>query len=94
MPKKTAFSGADHRQAPGVPKSGSPRGSRRRWPARRSGVTEEQTYYRWRKHYGGLRLDQAKLLKQLEMENVLLKMVVADLTLDNAILKEAAEGNF
>jgi transposase-like protein len=57
------------------------------------GVTE-QTYYRWRKQYGGLRLDQAKRLKQLEKENVRLKKVVADLTLDKAILKEAAEGNF
>ncbi len=57
------------------------------------GITE-QTYYRWRKQYGGLRLDQAKRLKQLEKENLRLKKVVADLTLDKAILKEAAEGNF
>lgn len=57
------------------------------------GVTE-QTYYRWRKEYGGLRIHQAKRLKQLEKENVRLKKVVADLSLDNAILKEATEGNF
>ncbi len=54
----------------------------------------EQTYYRWRKEYGGLRIDQAKRLKQLEQENARLKKVVADLSLDNAILKEVSEGNF
>jgi transposase-like protein len=52
------------------------------------------TYYRWRKEYGGLRVDQARKLKSLERENVRLKKLVADLSLDNAILKEAAEGNF
>lgn len=57
------------------------------------GVTD-QTYYRWRKEYGGLRTDQAKRLKELEKENARLKRVVADLTLDNAILKEAAYPNF
>lgn len=57
------------------------------------GVTE-QTYYRWRNEYGGLSIDQAKRLKQLEQENVRLKRAVADLTLDKLILKEAAEGNF
>jgi len=60
---------------------------------RKLGVTE-QTYYRWRKEYGGLRTDQAKRLKTLEKENAQLKKVVADLTLDNAILKEAASPNF
>ena len=60
---------------------------------RKLGVTE-QTYYRWRKEYGGLRTDQAKRLKELEKENTRLKKVVADLTLDNAILKEAAYPNF
>jgi putative transposase len=54
----------------------------------------EQTYYRWRAEYGGLKLDQAKRLKQLERENARLKRAVADLTLDKLILKEAAEGNF
>jgi putative transposase len=60
---------------------------------RKLGITE-QTYYRWRKEYGGLRTDQAKRFKELEKENGRLKRVVADLTLDNAILKEAASPNF
>jgi len=60
---------------------------------RQIGVTE-QTYYRWRNEYGGLSIDQAKKLKQLEQENARLKRAVADLTLDKLILKEAAEGNF
>ena len=54
----------------------------------------EQTYYRWRKEYGGLRLDQAKRLKELEKENARLKKLVADQALDNAILKEVSSGNF
>ena len=57
------------------------------------GVTQ-QTYYRWRKEFGGLKVDQAKRLKQLEKENFRLKKVVADQALDMAILKEVAEGNF
>ena len=61
--------------------------------SRQTGVTG-QTFYRWRNEYGGLRIDQVKRLKQLETENPRLKRVVADLTLDNQILKEAAEGNF
>ncbi len=61
--------------------------------SRKIGVTE-QTYYRWRREYGGLRIEQAKKLKTLEKENARLKKLVADLSLDNAILKEAAEGNF
>jgi transposase-like protein len=61
--------------------------------ARKIGITE-QTYYRWRKEYGGMRIEQAKKLKELEKENGRLKKLVADLSLDNAILKEAAEGNF
>ena len=56
------------------------------------GVTE-QTYYRWRKEYGGIRVNQAKRLKELEQENRRLKRIVADQALDNAILKEAASGN-
>jgi len=52
------------------------------------------TYYRWRKEYGGLRIEQAKKLKTMEKENARLKKLVADLSLDNAILKEATEGNF
>ena len=57
------------------------------------GVTE-QTFYRWRSEYGGLKMDQVKRLKQLERENSRLRRAVADLTLDNQILKEAVEGNF
>lgn len=53
----------------------------------------EQTYYRWRKEYGGLRVEQVKRLKQLEQENARLKRVIADQVLDMAILREAARGN-
>ena len=54
----------------------------------------EQTFYRWRKEYGGMRVDQAKRLKELEKENLRRKRLVADLSLDNQILKEVTEGNF
>ena len=54
----------------------------------------DHTYYRWRREYGGLNLDQARRLKKLEQENARLKRTIADLTLDKQILKEAAEGNF
>ena len=54
----------------------------------------EQTYYRWRKEYGGLRTDQGKRLKGLEKENFRLKRLLADAELDKAILREAASGNF
>tara|TARA_A100001037_G_scaffold152792_1_gene137919 strand:+ start:802 stop:1080 length:279 start_codon:yes stop_codon:yes gene_type:complete len=60
---------------------------------RQIGVSE-QSYYRWRKEYGGLKVEQARRLKELEQENARLKRAVADLTLDKLILKEAAEGNF
>ncbi len=60
--------------------------------ARKIGVTE-QTYYRWRREYGGMRVEQVKRLKQLEKENARLKRIVADLSLDNDILKEASRGN-
>ena len=53
-----------------------------------------QTYYRWRKEYGGLKLDQAKRLKELEKENAKLKRVVAELSLEKQVLKDIAEGNF
>jgi len=59
---------------------------------RKLGISE-QTYYRWRREYGGMRVDQAKRLKELESENVRLKKLVADLSLDNAILKEGLRGN-
>ena len=60
--------------------------------ARKIEVTE-QTYYRWRREYGGMRIEQLKRLKVLEKENTRLKRIVADLSLDNAILKEASRGN-
>ena len=60
---------------------------------RQIGVTDN-TYYRWRKEYGGIRSDQAKRLKELERENTRLKKLVAEAELDKAILREAASGNF
>jgi putative transposase len=61
--------------------------------SKKIGVSDH-TYYRWRKEYGGMRVDQAHRLKELEQENSRLKKLVADLSLDNAILKEASRGNF
>jgi putative transposase len=61
--------------------------------SRKINITQ-QTYYRWRREYGGLRIEQARKLKNLEKENARLKKLVADISLDNPILKEAAEGNF
>jgi putative transposase len=61
--------------------------------SRSLGITE-QTYYRWRKEYGGLKISQARRLKDLERENSRLKKAVAELTLDKVILKEALEGNY
>ena len=61
--------------------------------SRKLGITE-QTYYRWRREYGGMRVEQARRLKELEKENGRLKRLVADLTLDIAILKEVTRGNF
>lgn len=55
---------------------------------------KEQTYYKWRKEYGGMRVNQAKRLKEVEQENSRLKKLVADLSLDNAILKETVRGNY
>ena len=60
--------------------------------SRKIGVTE-QTYYRWRKEYGGMRIEQAKRLRELEKENTRLKKLAADHSLDNAILKETSRGN-
>jgi len=54
----------------------------------------EQTYYRWRREYGGLQVDQAKRLKELEAENAKLKRLVANLSLEKLVLKDIAEGNF
>jgi len=61
--------------------------------SRQLGIAE-QTYYRWRREYGGLKTSQAKKLKDLEKENTRLKKAVADLTLDKLILQEALEGNY
>jgi transposase-like protein len=61
--------------------------------SRKIGVSK-LTYYRWRKEYGGLRVDQARRIKEMEQENARLKKLVANLSLDNQILKEAASGNF
>jgi len=60
---------------------------------RQAGISE-QSYYRWRKEYGGMKLNQAKRYKELERENTQLKKLVADLSLDNAMLKEISRGNF
>ncbi len=60
--------------------------------SRKISVTE-QTYYRWRREYGGMRIEQARRLKELEKENSRLKKLVADLSLDISILKEASQGN-
>lgn len=59
----------------------------------RSFNISEQTYYRWRKEYGGIRTDQVRRLKELEKENIRLKKLVADLSLDNSILRETVRGN-
>ena len=61
--------------------------------SRRFGITE-QTFYQWRQEYGGLRLDQARRYKHLEVENTRLRQAAADLTLNDQILKEASQGNF
>ena len=58
-----------------------------------AGITD-QTYYRWRKEYGGLQVDQARRLKELEQENAKLKRIVANLSLEKLVLKDIAEGNF
>ena len=60
----------------------------------RSISVSEQTYYRWRKEYGGMRTDQARRMKEVEKENIRLKKLVAELSLDNAILKEVSRGKF
>ena len=90
--RQEAHSGTDHWQAS---RSGLAisKGRTTEEAAKEIGVTV-QTYFRWRKEYGGLRTDQAKRLKSLEKENARLKRLLADAELDKAILKEAASGNF
>ena len=61
--------------------------------SRQLGVTE-QTYFRWRKEYGGLKIDQAKRLKELEQENARLRRALSDAVIDNQILREVSRGNF
>jgi putative transposase len=63
------------------------------WPVKEAEITE-QTYYRWRKEYGGLQVDQARRLKELEQENVKLKRLVSELSLEKLVLKDIASGNF
>ena len=72
---------------------GLARGKSVKLMSRELGITE-QTYYRWRREYGGMKVSQARRLKELELENGRLKRAVADLTLDKLILEEAAQGNF
>ena len=72
---------------------GLARGKSVKLMSRELGITE-QTYYLWRREYGGMKVSQARRLKELERENGRLKRAVADLTLDKLILEEAAEGNF
>ena len=69
------------------------KGSKTPQVCRKLGISE-QTYYRWRKEYGGMQVNQARRLKELERENSRLKKLLAESMLDNAILKEAASGNF
>ena len=79
--------------APREAEVGLARGKSVKLISRELGITE-QTYYRWRREYGGMKVSQARRLKELEHENGRLKRAVADLTLDKLILEEAAEGNF
>lgn len=69
------------------------KGSTQEEAIRKASITA-QTYYRWRAEYGGLKIDQARRLKELETENQRLRKVVADLALDNSVLKEVNKGNF
>jgi putative transposase len=94
--KGTCQENATHRNRSSIPLREAEvlmsQGSTTAEAARHLGITE-QTYYRWRKEYGGMRINQAKRLKELEKENSRLKRLVADISLDNAILKDVAEGN-
>jgi len=67
-------------------------GKTKQQASREAGITE-QTYYRWRKEFGGLRLEQAKRLKELEKENARLKRLVAELSLEKQVLRDVAQGN-
>ena len=91
--KEATHSGADHHCTAGGRGRSGPRQIREADEPGELGITE-QTYYRWRREYGGMKVSQARRLKELERENGRLKRAVADLTLDKLILEEAAEGNF
>ena len=91
--KEATHSGADHHCTAGGRGGSGPRQIREADQPGELGITE-QTYYRWRREYGGMKVSQARRLKELERENGRLKRAVADLTLDKLILEEAAEGNF
>jgi putative transposase len=69
------------------------KGEKVEYICRKLGITDV-TYYRWRKEYGGMQVEQARRLKDLEQENARLKKLVAELSLDNSILNEVAKGNF
>ena len=90
--KETVRIGADNHQASGSRDLQS-KGVSIGEACKKIGVTE-QTFYCWRKQYGGMQIEQAKRLKELEKENLRLKKLVADLSPDNAILKEVSKGNF
>jgi len=89
---KAVHGGKDHWDAAGVRSCPGP-GKEDRGGLSRSWISE-QSYFRWRREYGGLRTTQAKRIKDLERENSRLKKAVADLTLDKLILREALEGNY
>ena len=91
--KEATHSGADHHCTAGGRGSVWPAANPVKLISRELGITEH-TYYRWRREYGGMKVSQARRLKELERENGRLKRAVADLTLDKLILEEAAEGNF
>ena len=90
--QETVYSGADHWEAAGS-RGGFGPGASVGQVCRTLGIAE-QTFYRWRREYGGLKVEQAKRLKALEQENTRLRRAVSDLTLDKLILQEAVRGNF
>jgi len=90
--RKEVFGGADRELLRQI-EVGTANGKMTPQACKEVGITE-QTYYRWRKEYGGLQVDQARRLKELEQENAKLKRLVAELSLDKLVLKDIASGNF
>ena len=90
--REEAYAGAD-REIVAADRSGYGEREDDGKACKEAGITE-QTYYRWRKEYGGLQVDQARRLKELEQENAKLKRLVAELSLDKLVLKDIASGNF